>query len=60
LDAFVLVTQVFLKVPSIHALAPLAPDVPQPPFAIAQGVVLAVFAVLTILAARRYPRDVMA
>ena len=43
--------------PSIHALAPLAPDVPQPPFAISQGVLLAVFVILTILAARRYPRE---
>ena len=53
-DYFVLMTQLFLKVPSLHALAPLAPDVPQPPFAIAQGLVLAVFAVLAILAAIKF------
>ncbi|MEA2870972.1 MAG: hypothetical protein QOH67_948 [Hyphomicrobiales bacterium] len=40
---FVLVTQLFLKVPAIHALAPNAPDNPEPPFAIAQVIVLAVF-----------------
>ena len=54
LDAFVLVTQLFLKVPAIHALAPLAPDVPQPPFAIAQGLVLLVFAYWTYKAVKGY------
>jgi hypothetical protein len=59
-DYFVLVTQIFLKVPAVHALAPLAPDVPQPPFAIAQGVVLVVFAILTILAAIKFKRETAA
>ncbi len=54
LDAFVFVTQLFLKVPALHALAPLAPDVPQPPFAIAQGVVLLVFVYWTYKAVRGY------
>ena len=59
LDAFVFVTQLFLKVPSIHALAPQAPDAPEPPFAIVQGAVLVVFLVLTILAAVKFhPRAV--
>jgi hypothetical protein len=40
---FVLVTQLFLKVPAIHALAPNAPDNPEPPFAIAQGILLVIF-----------------
>ena len=40
---FVLVTQLFLKVPAIHALAPSAPDNPEPPFAIAQGILLVIF-----------------
>jgi len=40
---FVLVTQLFLKVPAIHVLAPNAPDNPEPPFAIAQVIVLAIF-----------------
>jgi hypothetical protein len=43
LDFFVLVTQLFLKVPALHALAPNAPDNPEPPFAIVQGVLLVVF-----------------
>ena len=53
-DAFVFVTQLFLKVPSIHALAPHAPDVPEPPFLIAQGAVLVVFVILTIAAAIKF------
>ena len=43
LNFFVLVTQLFLKVPAIHALAPNAPDNPEPPFAIAQGLLLVIF-----------------
>ena len=40
---FVLITQLFLKVPALHALAPNAPDNPEPPFAIAQLALLAIF-----------------
>jgi hypothetical protein len=40
---FVLITQLFLKVPAIHALAPNAPDNPEPPFALAQVILLVVF-----------------
>jgi len=43
LNVFVFVTQLFLKVPTLHALAPHAPDNPEPPFAIAQGVLLVIF-----------------
>ena len=43
LNFFVLVTQLFLKVGSLHALAPNAPDNPEPPFLIAQAIVLAIF-----------------
>lgn len=43
LNFFVFVTQLFLKVPALHALAPHAPDNPEPPFAIAQGVLLVIF-----------------
>ena len=43
LNFFVLVTQLFLKVPALHALAPNAPDNPEPPFLIAQAIVLAIF-----------------
>jgi hypothetical protein len=46
LNYFVLVTQLFLKVPAIHALSPEAPDNPAPPFLIAQLVVLAIFVFL--------------
>jgi hypothetical protein len=46
LNFFVLVTQLFLKVPALHALAPNAPDNPEPPFLIAQTVVLAIFVFL--------------
>ena len=47
---FVLVAQLFLKVPALHALAPTGSE---PPFAIAQGILLVVFAWLTWRAARR-------
>jgi hypothetical protein len=43
LNYFVLVTQLFLKVPALHALAPGAPDKPESPFLIAQGIVLVIF-----------------
>jgi len=51
LNVFVLVVQSFLKVPALHALAPTQG---KPPFAIAQLVVLVVFAGLTIGAVRRF------
>ena len=43
LNFFVLVTQLFLKVPVLRALAPNVPDNPEPPFLIAQVIVLAIF-----------------
>jgi len=46
LNFFVLLTQLFLKVPALHALAPNAPDNPEPPFLIAQIIVLAIFVFL--------------
>jgi hypothetical protein len=54
LNFFVLVTQLFLKVPALHALAPNAPDNPEPPFAIAQGVLLAIFIWLIWKAVRNF------
>ncbi|HEY0662045.1 MAG TPA: hypothetical protein VGD21_12085 [Lysobacter sp.] len=51
LNVFVLVVQLFLKVPALHAIAPTQAD---PPFAIAQGVVLLVFVGLGFLAVRRF------
>jgi hypothetical protein len=48
---FVLVAQFFKKVPALTALAP---TLSEPPFAIAQIVVLLIFAALTYLAARAF------
>lgn len=50
-NVFVLIVQSFQKVP---ALQPLAPTQSEPPFQIAQGVVLAIFVVLTIVALRKF------
>ena len=51
LNSFVGVVQAFLKVPALHALAPTQAE---PPFAIAQGLVLTLFVVLGVLAAKRF------
>lgn len=51
LNVFVGVTQAFQK---LSFLQPLAPTQSEPPFVIAQAVVLAIFAVLGFLAARRF------
>ncbi len=51
LNVFVLVVQLFRKVPSIHAMAPTQTE---PPFKIAQGAVLVLFLILAILAAKRF------
>jgi hypothetical protein len=51
LNAFVLVAQGFLKVPFLHDLAPTGSE---PPFLVAQGIVLLIFIVLGVLAARRF------
>lgn len=48
---FVLVVQIFRKVPVLHALAPTESE---PPFAITQGVVLVIFLTLMIAAARKF------
>jgi hypothetical protein len=53
-NVFVLVAQAFLKVPSLHALAPKGSE---PPFAVAQGVVLILFVVLGTLAIKRFRPD---
>jgi hypothetical protein len=55
-NVFVLVVQLFLKVPSIHALAPTQTE---PPFKIAQGVVLLLFIILAVLAAKRFRSDLV-
>jgi hypothetical protein len=51
LNAFVGVVQAFLKVPALNALAPTQSE---PPFAIAQGVVLVLFIALGSVAAIRF------
>jgi hypothetical protein len=50
-NVFVLVVQGFLKVPALNALAPTQKE---PPFAIAQLLVLIIFALLTALAVKRF------
>ena len=51
LNVFVLVVQAFLKIPFLKALAPTQAE---PPFAIAQGVVLLAFVALGILAVKSF------
>jgi hypothetical protein len=51
LNVFVLVAQLFMKVPSLHALAPTESE---PPFLISEVAVLALFIVLTIAAAIKF------
>ena len=50
-NIFVLVAQSFMKVPALHALAPQGSE---PPFAIAQAVVLLAFAGFTVRAVRKF------
>jgi len=50
-NCFVLIVQSFLKIPPLHALAPAGNE---PPFAIAQGVLLVVAILVGFLAARRF------
>ncbi len=60
LNVFVLVVQLFLKVPALHALAPNAPANPEAPFKIAQGVVLVLFIVAGFVAVKRFhPADAL-
>jgi hypothetical protein len=55
-NVFVLVVQLFLKVPSLHALAPKGSE---PPFAIAQGLALVLFVVLGTFAVKRFRPSVL-
>jgi len=50
-NVFVLVVQSFAKVPALKALAPKQTE---PPFVAAQGLLLALFVVLTVVAAVRF------
>ncbi len=51
LNVFVLIVQSFEKVPALKALAPTQSE---PPFLVAQVIVLVIFVVLTILAVKRF------
>ncbi len=51
LNVFVLIAQLFMKVPALKALAPTGKE---PPFLVAQLTVMVAFVVLTILAAKRF------
>ncbi len=53
LNVFVLVVQLFEKVPALHELAPTGSE---PPFLVAQLVVLAAFLALGVLATVRFKR----
>ncbi len=50
-NCFVFVVQSFEKVPALHALAPTQKE---PPFAIAQLALMALFIVLTVMAVKRF------
>jgi len=50
-NCFVLIAQSFLKIPALHALAPKGNE---PPFAIAQGILLALFIVAGIRAVKKF------
>jgi hypothetical protein len=52
-NCFVLVVQLFAKVPALHALAPHGNE---PPFGVAQGSVLLFFVVTGVLSFRRFRR----
>jgi hypothetical protein len=52
-NVFVLVIQSFLKIGPLHALAPSVPP-SEPPFAVAQGIVLVFFVIFIIGALRRF------
>ena len=54
LNVFVLIVQLFEKVPALRTMAPTQSE---PPFLIAQLVVLALFVVLGVFAAKRFHRD---
>lgn len=53
LNVFVLVIQSFLKVPTLHALAPGEPP-SGPAFAVVQGIVLVLFVAATVVAIRKF------
>lgn len=51
LNVFVLLAQTFMKVPAVHALAPTQKE---PPFLIAQVIVMLIFVGLTVVAVKKF------
>jgi hypothetical protein len=51
LNVLVLVAQIFLKVPAVHALAPTGKE---PPFLVVQLIVMAIFVVLGVFAVKKF------
>ena len=51
LNVFVAVVQAFLKVPALHALAPKQTE---PPFLVTQLIVLVLFVIIGIMAAKKF------
>jgi hypothetical protein len=56
LNCFVLVAQAFMKVPALNALAPTGSE---PPFLIAQIIVMVIFIVWTVVAVKKFRLDAM-
>jgi len=54
LNVFVLIAQLFMKVPALH---PLAPTGSEPPFLISQTVVMIAFIALAVLSAKKFGGD---
>jgi uncharacterized membrane protein SirB2 len=51
LNVFVLVAQIFMKVPAVHALAPTGKEAP---FLVVQLIVMAIFVVLGVFAVKKF------
>ena len=54
LNVFVLIAQLFMKVPALQALAPTQSE---PPFLVTQVVVMVIFIALGFLAGKRFPAE---
>ena len=53
-NCFVLIAQSFLKIPALHALAPTGHE---PPFAIAEGILLVLFIIAGVMAVKKFHPD---
>jgi hypothetical protein len=54
LNVFVLVAQIFMKVPALHSLAPTGSE---PPFLVAQTALMMIFIALAVLSAKNFRVD---